>query len=106
MPNTYSWTFESLDVHPVEDGLDDVVKKAQGTLTADDGLGHTASQLLVTTLGPPDPMDFIPFDDLVLADVQGWVEAIMGTSLDDWKATLDARIYDEVETPEMAPPWL
>lgn len=105
--NTYSWTFQSLDVHPLEDGLVDVIKKAQGTLTADDGLGHTASQMLVITLGPPDPLTFIPFEDVTLADVTGWVEAAMApASLAGWKATLDDRIYDDVETPEMAPPWL
>lgn len=107
MPNTYSWTFEVLDVLPTEVGLTNVVKKVQGTLTADDGLGHTASQLLVTTLGPPDPLDFVEFVDLLPANVVGWVELNMTPeAVDAWKATLDSRIYDEVEISALAPPWL
>lgn len=105
--NTYSWTFETLDVHPLEDGLANVVKKVQGNLVADDGLGHTIPQYLVTTLGPPDPDNFIAFEDLTAADVQGWVEAAMGSVLlTQWKESLDTRMYDLVETPEVAPPWL
>lgn len=93
MPNTYSWEIEDMVVDPLEDGLVNVVKRIPCFLVADDGAGHTTKQLLVASLGPPDPMNFIPFDDITLLDATGWVEDALGTpSVDAWKATLDERL--------------
>ena len=104
---TYTWQFVKLDVFPTYNGLTDVVESATWRLTADDGLGHLATAYGEQAVGPPDPQNFTPFANLTFNQVQGWVEAAMGSELAVLQAALDQQIADQV-TPEivqMAPPW-
>lgn len=99
---TYTWEVEQLIVKPVEDALPNVVKRVICNYVADDGAGKTYAQLMNVELDPPDPMDFIPFADLTLLDVQGWLEAKVDTAT--WQDYLDARIAEQYLTyPEC--PW-
>jgi hypothetical protein len=103
--NTYSWSVQLLKVLPSEAGLTDVVKKVHATLEADNGLGKTCSQLLVTALGPPDPENFIAYESVTEEDVIGWVEDVLGVdAVNAWKAELDARMYELCELQEFQDP--
>ena len=106
---TYTWQFESLDVFPTYETVTDAVFSVHWRLHADDGLGHVASAYGEQRCGDIDPNDFIPFDQLTPADVQGWVEAQMGpTEIGELHASLDSRIADQINPPSlsMAPPWI
>ena len=106
--NTYTWQFPALDVYPLHEGLADAVFNMHWRLTADDGSGHTAEAYGTQAAGPIDPNDFIPYADLTLVEVTGWVEAAMGeVDLGTLKASLDQRIANQVSPPTatLAVPW-
>ncbi len=104
MPNTYSWEIQDLIVNPLEAGLANVVKKVVCEYVADDGV-RTTKQLLVATLPPPDPLTFIPFENLTFAEVASWIELTFGTpSLVAWQNTLDERLVQE-QWDAMECPW-
>ena len=106
--NTYTWQFPALDVYPSHAGLADAVFNMHWRLAADDGGGHTAEAYGTQAAGPIDPSEFIPYADLTLAEVTGWVEAAMGViDLNSLKDSLDRQIADQVTPPtaSLAPPW-
>lgn len=63
MPINYTWVFPQFDVAKSEDGLTDVVKVIHWQYFGADG-EYTASEYGTVTLGPPNPTDFIPYDQL------------------------------------------
>lgn len=95
---TYAWTEHHMSVRPLEDGLENVVKRIQAVYTATDG-AKTCSQLLVVTLDPPDPENFTPYADLTLTQVIGWIEDKVSTAF--WQGALDERLVqmDDVDLP-------
>ena len=108
MPNAYTWQFEQLVVIPVYQTVSNAVSVVHWRLTGNDGLGHTAQAMGAQPCGPIDVNDFIPYDDLTAADVQGWVEEQMGTAqLNAYKAWLDQQIAAQVNPPlvSLPPPW-
>lgn len=104
---TYTWQFPALDVFPSYQGLTDVVESVAWRLTADDGSDHVVTAYGEQPLAPPDPDNFTPFASLTFDQVKGWVEAQMGSELNDVKADLDRRIADIVSPRIVAlsPPW-
>lgn len=107
MPNAYTWQFVALDVFPTHDGLTNVVESVHWQLTGDDGLGHHAKLYGEQPVGPPDPDNFTPYNDLTAAQVQSWVEASMGSELAVITGDIDRRILEQVSPSivQMAPPW-
>lgn len=106
---TYVWQFGSLDVFPTYETVTDAVENMHWRLTADDGLGHQAHAYGEQKTGPIDVNDFIPYEDLTLADVQGWCEAAIGTTqVNAIKASLVGQINEQVSPTivPMTPPWL
>lgn len=63
MEATFTWTFPQFDVIPSEDGLIDVVKIIHWIYTANDG-DYAANMYGTVGLGSPNPIDFIPYDQL------------------------------------------
>ncbi|CAB4136498.1 hypothetical protein UFOVP312_4 [uncultured Caudovirales phage] len=107
MPIAYTWQFDSLDVFPTYQTVTDAVESMHWRLTADDGLGHQAQAYGEQKTGPIDVNDFIPYDDLTLADVQGWCETQMGPDLDAVKAVLVGQINEQISPTvvSLPPPW-
>lgn len=106
--NTYTWSFPALDVVPSLDGLTDVVIILHWQMTADDGLGHTASCYSTVQCAPPNPNDYTPFPDLTEPQVQGWAEAALGPeTVEAMKVSLDQQIADQIDPPVLVlpPPW-
>jgi len=109
LSNNYSWQFPRLDVYPTYQTLTDVVCRVHWRMTADDGGGHIAQAYGVQQCGDVDPNDFVLYADLTESQVQGWVEAAMGTDgINEIKAYLDQRISEIVNPIELSlpPPWL
>jgi hypothetical protein len=107
MPIAYTWQFDSLDVFPTYQTVTDAVESMHWRLTANDGLGHQAQAYGEQKTGPIDVNDFIPYDDLTLADVQGWCETQMGSEVDVVKAALVGQINEQIDPTvlSLAPPW-
>jgi len=108
MPNAYTWQFEHLIVYPTYETVQNAVTQVQWRMHVDDGAGHTSSAYGIQQLGPIDTNDFIPFESLTQAVVQGWVEDAMGaTELALVQAGLDMQITQIVNPPTqlLEPPW-
>lgn len=109
MPNAYTWQFPKLDVYTTYETVTNAVYCAHWQLTADDGQGRSATIAGEEELGPIDLDNFVEFDDLTAAIVQGWVEDVMGVMrVDGLKAALDVQIAAMAGPPraELPPPWV
>ena len=87
MANTYEWKIASLDAKIAEGDLSNVIETVHWRLQATDG-EHTAD--VYGSVGVELEGDFIPFEDLTQADIEGWLEAKL--DVDALKAGLDAQI--------------
>ena len=110
MPITYTWTATNLIGYPQYEGESDVITTVFYTVTADDGVGHTASiqSIEQTPLDPEAP--FIPYPDLTNDIVIGWVQNALGANgVTNIYANLDAQIEAQINppvTPQSFPlPW-
>ena len=101
MANTYTWTINALDVHPIEDALTDVVYNVHWGMTAtsdqtdSDGNFYSTNAIGTQTIAAPVTDTFTPFDDLTLEIVEGWLEA-SDLDVDAIKAGLDAQIVEKI----------
>lgn len=104
---TYAWQFDSLDVFPTYETVTDAVESMHWRLTASDGLGHQAQAYGEKKTGFIDVNNFIPYQYLTLAIVQGWCETQMGPELDLVKAQLVGQINEQIDptTVSFLPPW-
>lgn len=104
MATVYTWSFAQLDVVPSEDGLTDVVKVIHWSYSAVDG-SYSANNYGTVTLGPPNPTDFIPYNQLT----EQWAIDAVSASVDvpAMQASLAASITDQKDPPivPMAPPF-
>lgn len=109
MTIAYNWQFDSLDVYPTYETVTNALESMHWRLTADDGLGHQAQAYGEAKAGPVDVNNFIPFDDLTLATVQGWCEDAIGTDqVNAVKASLVGQMDEQVSPTIVShpPPWL
>ena len=96
----YTWDVSTVDTYPTLDSNADVVYNVHWRLTAEDdanqdadGNNWTASVYGTQTLDTSDLSSFTAFGSLSASDVQGWVEAAMGSDdVTSLKAGLDAQI--------------
>ena len=99
MANTYSWDFSALDIElgPDAENHTDVVYIISWRYTADDGLGHTAYEIDSTGITWDENDPWIPYEDIIKSDVEGWVVDQIGVSeLAEIKLRLDANIAEQV----------
>jgi hypothetical protein len=112
MAATYFWTINPLEAYPTASGESDVVFTAHWQLHATETVGETVynaqsigTQGVTYTSGSA----FVPFEELTLELVQGWVENAMGTgSVDNIKTSLATNIANQI-TPTVVTlqsPWL
>ena len=112
MAVSYFWTINPLEAYPTSSGETDVVITAHWQLHATETVGETTynaqsigTQGVTYTSGSA----FVPFEELTLELVQGWVENAMGTgSVDNIKTSLATNIANQI-TPTVVTlqsPWL
>ena len=104
----YSWQFNTLECYPTASGHTDVVCKAFYVLTASTG-SYSVYTGGYQNFPLPSGGTFIPFDDLTLEIVQGWVESAMGNVyLYNIKKDLALQLDNKINPPvEKKPaPWL
>ena len=103
----YIWNFPQLNVVFDEDGMKDVVRSIDWVLGAQDGEYKTSCYGAVT-VGKPNPQSFIPYQQLTQAEVQEWVEQVMGEEqVAEYKASLALQIEAQKapKSGPLPPPW-
>jgi hypothetical protein len=94
------WIINYMEVKRSEDGLQNVVVNISYTRKSIDILyGETFTAETSGTLSCPKPENenFIPYDQLTKADVDNWLDSILGTSQID--ASLDLQIQELANPP-------
>jgi hypothetical protein len=81
MAINFTWTYDTLDVQLTDGSLQNVVTSVNWSCVGVDAdTGASLSSSGSVGLGPPDPNNFIQYDDLSYDDVLAWVSASMDTS--------------------------
>jgi hypothetical protein len=111
MATTYFWTINPLECYPTSSGEIDVVFTAHWQLHANEEVnGTTYSATSIGTQSIPlHSGSFIPFEELTLPVVQGWVEESMGEDqVNNLKASLAQQIQNQINPPVviLQSPWL
>ena len=100
----YQWNIQALDCVPQEDGKTDVVVTAHWTVSATDGT-YTSSAYGTQSFTYDDSKAFIPYADLTLSEVVGWVQAAMGVdAVTDLQENLDKQIQNQINPPIVTSP--
>lgn len=93
MTIAYTWEFSQFEKAPQQDGLLDVVKTIHWRMSAEDGV-YRSSVYGTVSLPPPDPDNYVAFDDITkqwaidavaaMVDVPA-TEAILSADIDRQK---------------------
>ena len=113
MAISYFWTINPLEAYPTSSGENDVVFKAHwqfhSTYTPTSGSTYNAQLIGMQNLVYNSGSSFIPFNDLTLSQVQGWVEGAMGEEqVNNMKTILSQSINNQVTPPvvSLTSPWI
>ena len=100
----YTWDVSTCDTYPSKSGKSNVVHNVHWRLTGtddtnndSDGNPQTATVYGSQSVSTDDLSSFINWSDLKASDVQGWVEAALGSDeVTAMKAGIDAQIAEKV----------
>ena len=112
MAVNYFWTINPLEAYPTASGESDVVFTAHWQLHATEeanGTTYAAQSIGTQGLTYQSGSPFIPFNELTLETVQGWVENAMGEEqVNSMKAGLASNIANQINPPSVTlqSPWL
>tara|TARA_R110002126_G_scaffold69584_1_gene175552 strand:+ start:313 stop:663 length:351 start_codon:yes stop_codon:yes gene_type:complete len=88
MAITYEWDVSQVETYPIVDNNVDVIHKIFWLLKAVDDVNNDSEGMPLTmyhngsvTIDTSDLSSFVAFDDITTADVQGWVDASLGSDL-------------------------
>ncbi len=108
--NTYSWKIQALQAYTQHSGKTDVIYRIHWNYVAIDSTEtYTVSSVGyvdVPAYVPGNP--FIPYQNLDVNTVTGWIESSIGSSgIEQMKAELDQKINDLINPPVvmLPPPW-
>ena len=94
---TYTWSNKTVDTYPNLDGNADVIFNVHWRLTGEDTDGNVGSTYGTISLDTSDLTDFTAFADITETDINGWVEAAMGSEeVQAKKDAIDAQIAELV----------
>ena len=104
MAISYTWDVSTCEVYPAKSGKSNVVHNVHWRLTGSDdsnndaeGNPQAATVYGSQSLDTSDLSSFINWSSLQASDVQGWVEAALGTDkVSTLKAGIDASIAKKV----------
>lgn len=112
----YTWTFDTLETIPSQDGLTDVVKIVHWNITGVDSETNISAKMVGReTLSSPDPESFIAFDDITEETVKAWVLGKLrrkNQTSEDVEQNLKDSIVTQIRnklsppTEERTPPWI
>jgi len=90
---TYTWEFGRFLAHPALNDLTNVVYNVEYILSATDQDGHGSQYFGNVGLGEPDPLTFIPFNQLTQPAVEQMVTSALG---DDAVAELKQILANQI----------
>ena len=104
MAISYTWDVSTYDMYPAKSGKSNVVHNVHWRLTGSDdsnndaeGNPQAATVYGSQSLDTSDLSSFINWSSLQASDVQGWVEAALGTDeVSTLKAGIDASIAKKI----------
>ena len=104
MAISYAWDCKKCETYPTKSGKSNVVHNVHWNLTAKDdtnkdskGNNWTSSCYGTQMLDTSDLSNFKNWSSLTNSDIQGWVEAALGSdTVTDMKARLDAQIAEKI----------
>ena len=89
------WNVNTVDVHPHEEGHDDVIYNVHWSVSKEDG-DYSASSYGTQTIDTSDLSDFTAFAEVTADMVKGWVIDAMGEEeVANLEASLDQQIEDQ-----------
>ena len=89
------WNVNTVDVHPHEEGHDDVIYNVHWSVAKVDG-DYSASSYGTQTIDTSDLSDFTAFAEVTADMVKGWVIDAMGEEeVANLEASLDAQIESQ-----------
>ena len=103
MTIAFKWVFPDFEVIKAEDGLTDVVKAINWRYVATSdkmgpyGFNYTADICGRAELGPPNPQDFIPYEDLT----EQWAIDVVSAQVD--VPTMTLNLEEEIAAQENPP---
>ena len=112
MAVSYNWTVNPLECYPTSSEGPDYVFVAHWQLHASeevDGVTYNATSIGTQPVPANTGSAFIPFEDLTLPVVQGWVEESMGAEqVENLKNGLAQQIANQINPPvvTLQSPWL
>jgi hypothetical protein len=94
---TYTWNNKTVDTYPTLEGNNDVIFNVHWRLTGEDENGNVGSTYGTQSLETSDLSNFTDFDSITEEQVNGWVEAAMGSEeVQAKKDAIDAQIAEKV----------
>ena len=111
MAVSYNWTINPLEAYPTSSGELDVVFVAHWQLHATEtveDVTYTAQSIGTQSIPAHSGSAFIPFEELTLSVVQGWVEESMGAEqVQNLKDGLANNIANQINPPVLTlqSPW-
>ena len=87
------WNVKTVDVHPKEEGHDDVIYNVHWSVSKEDG-EYSASSYGTQSIDTSDLSNFKPFDEVTSDMVKGWVTEAMG---EEAVANLEAGLDSQIE---------
>lgn len=110
MAVTYTWEIDTLDCYPTSPQGPDYVYLVYWILKASETVNNITytSQVFEKQYLTPSTGSFIPFNELTLPIVSGWIENALGEEkLNNIKANLAENINNQINPPTVSlqPPW-
>jgi len=105
MATTFTWSVTQMDCYPEYDGKQDFVFVCHWTCNGTDGT-YNASVYSTCSLPVVQGTTFIPYQDLTLETVLGWIWA-NGVDKDSAEAAVAQQIQNQITPPITTPvlPW-
>ena len=97
-----NWIIECMYVKPSEDGLTNVVIRADWRCNGNQG-EYYGTCYGSCSFGPPDPTDFTAYASLTQEQVLGWVYA-SGVDKVGVEASVNNQIANQINPPIISPP--
>jgi hypothetical protein len=95
---TYTWEFGRFLAHPVLNDLTNVVHNIEFVISVTDQDGHGAQYFGNVGLGEPEPLTFIPFNQLTQPAVEQMVTTALGEdAITDIKSNLANQIAQQIQ---------
>lgn len=108
MPINYFWKIEHLDVAPSLDGLENVVTNIHWRYEGVNEDGVHGSMYGSTSVPLNTEETYTAYDSLAEEQVLGWLVAILGETVNEYKTIIENQIQDNIAPKKLtlSPPWV